>query len=258
MIIYQHLAYLLSFVALLTILFSNTSLADISAPQISTPEERIDLGSIIEGNVAYGKFTLVNEGQAILDITDVVAKCGCTVIDFEPVSLHEGEEIVINFSIDTAGKMGDILKSITVVSNDPETPNYIIFAFIRVITPEHEVIDKTKLFEGECANCHSLPAIGLVDEPLFEAVCFMCHGHHGLGGLAKPINDLDYLSNFDENYFREIISGGKEDSMMPAFSSENGGPLTDEQIDSLVNLMIWWREGFMFRNNPAAQGAALR
>jgi mono/diheme cytochrome c family protein len=39
------------------------------------------------------------------------------------------------------------------------------------------------------------------------------------------------------NYWREWITNGKPGTLMPAFTSAQGGPLDDAQVDSLVDYL---------------------
>jgi hypothetical protein len=42
----------------------------------------------------------------------------------------------------------------------------------------------------------------------------------------------------DAAFWRKWISEGKEHTLMPAFAKEHGGPLTPEQIESLVEFAV--------------------
>ncbi len=227
-----------------------TALAE---PKIAFSSTEIDLGSVKHAEVAHGAFTIYNRGDSDLDITRFESTCGCTVIESKLGIIAPGKSQVIRFAVDSTGKAGNIRKTIQVDSNDPESPEVGIYLFLNVALQEHQQMDKTALFKGSCGACHSEPAQQHVDETLFEKVCYMCHGHYGLGGISAPINDFDYLERMDAESVRATIANGKVGSAMPAFSVRHGGPLSDEQIDSLVALMEWWKEGYVFRQNKAAQ-----
>ena len=44
-----------------------------------------------------------------------------------------------------------------------------------------------------------------------------------------------YLQRLDKHRIRSAITHGTSDGFMPGFASENGGPLDEAQIESLVN-----------------------
>ena len=48
--------------------------------------------------------------------------------------------------------------------------------------------------------------------------------------LANP----EYESLIDDASMRDVISRGEKGTLMPAFAQENGGQLTDKQIDALL------------------------
>lgn len=229
-------------------IFSTNAFAS-SAPQIYLPTQKIELGDAMHGDIAKGSFIVANRGNAPLTIEDIGASCGCTVIDFESTVLEAKKELTINFTVDTIGKVGEIRKAISIKTNDPDTPEIEVYAYLRIKLKEHEQVDSSAIFKGDCQYCHADPAQGRFGEALFEAACYMCHGHYGLGGVARRINDFTYITTNENQHFRQIISDGIPDSAMPGFSDQHGGPLSNKQIDSLVELMRWWEEGFVFKAN---------
>ncbi len=230
-------------------LLSQTGLAA-GIPKIHISSQKIDLGEVMHSEFAEGSFLLGNSGNAPLKVTEIESSCGCTVVDFEPgVVIAPGQKKSIKVSVDTIGKVGEIRKKLVVKSNDPLTPEIDVFIYVRVKLADHESPDRSAIFKDTCRFCHSEPAKGLSGEELFEAVCYMCHGHYGLGDIARRINDFGYITNNDDAYFRRVISDGVPGSSMPGFSLSKGGPLNEEQIDSLVKLMRWWEEGYVFKKN---------
>ena len=72
---------------------------------------------------------------------------------------------------------------------------------------------------------------------LYAENCAVCHGLNGEGiGATPPLNAPGLQSMpFDELY--KIIARGRFDTAMPAWSKEDGGPLSDYQIGELVALI---------------------
>lgn len=97
---------------------------------------------------------------------------------------------------------------------------------------------------------------------IFENNCRTCHGIQGRGvdGLGPSINAADLfngerLRSFGftgtiEDYLRGVISAGRPvpsagttyAQRMPTWGQENGGPLRNDQIDSLVAFIMNWEE----------------
>ncbi len=87
----------------------------------------------------------------------------------------------------------------------------------------------------------------LAFEALYGANCAGCHGANGQNGAATNLANPEYQALIDDASLREVIAKGpnhpsdKDPSLgtpggtlMPGFAQENGGMLTDGQIDALV------------------------
>jgi cytochrome c oxidase cbb3-type subunit 3/ubiquinol-cytochrome c reductase cytochrome c subunit len=89
-------------------------------------------------------------------------------------------------------------------------------------------------------------------ETLYGDNCAGCHGAHGQNGAAADLANPEYQALVDDASLREVIAKGanhlsdKDPSggtLMPAFAQENGGQLTDQQIDALVaGIRASWRK----------------
>jgi mono/diheme cytochrome c family protein len=72
---------------------------------------------------------------------------------------------------------------------------------------------------------------------LYAENCTICHGLAGQGiGATPPLNNPN-LSASDPQALFKTISRGLYGTSMPAWSLEDGGPLSDYQIDQLVQLI---------------------
>jgi cytochrome c oxidase cbb3-type subunit 3 len=72
---------------------------------------------------------------------------------------------------------------------------------------------------------------------LFRENCSGCHGAEGKGGPGRILNDGLYLAWAPKDQLREVIAHGRAGTAMPAWSRAEGGPLTDAQINALVDGM---------------------
>jgi cytochrome c oxidase cbb3-type subunit III len=82
------------------------------------------------------------------------------------------------------------------------------------------------------------PATEVTDfSQLYAVNCSGCHGAGGRFGAARPLNDPLYLALVSDNTLRQMIAQGVPGTPAPAFAQEVGGPLTDKQIDLLVEGM---------------------
>lgn len=69
---------------------------------------------------------------------------------------------------------------------------------------------------------------------LYSENCAGCHGRNGKGGMALALGDPVYLAIANDSVIRAVTAKGVMGTAMPAFAQSSGGPLTDQQIDSIV------------------------
>lgn len=105
-------------------LFTNSRLtASLRAPKIVFKENGHDFGHVPRGPELQYNFRFTNKGNAVLKIERVQTSCGCTgatVGEKTEYKKNESGEIKITFN--TQGRSGHQEKTVSVFSNDPETP----------------------------------------------------------------------------------------------------------------------------------------
>ena len=72
---------------------------------------------------------------------------------------------------------------------------------------------------------------------LYKQNCAGCHGPDGRRGAARSLNDSLYLAFITDAAMKQVISDGRTETNMPAFSLRAGGTLTDQQIDLIISGM---------------------
>ena len=198
-------------------------------------------------------FAVTNKSDKRVEIQELRPSCGCTVAEMpsQPGVLEPGARGSFRATADFKGKFGVFVKSIHVVSNFGTQ-----MLTVRVEIPDTEEsrrkrnqemakLDRQAVFRGDCAACHVAPTAGKTGGELFQAACGICHT---AAHRASMVPDLAIAREArDEAYWRKWIGEGKEQSLMPAFAAARGGPLTEPQIDSLVEYLA---------KNFAAQPAA--
>ncbi|NOY64465.1 MAG: DUF1573 domain-containing protein [Nitrospirae bacterium] len=143
--------------------------------------------------------------------------------------LGPGEEGQIMVTVTTEGKKGPVTKTVQIRSNDPGKPLVILKLKANVLDPFHKGVHEAKeIFRTPCSRCHVEKGLGKSGAFLYQADCLLCHRR---GKSAVSISEMKRLTREE---LEEIIKYGKPDTMMPGFSFEIGGPLTERQINSLV------------------------
>jgi len=81
-----------------------------------------------------------------------------------------------------------------------------------------------------------IPADQIVDfKVLYGQNCAGCHGAGGNLGPAPPLRDAIFQAIVPKEELETILTKGRQNTLMPAFSNENGGTLTSTQIQVLVH-----------------------
>lgn len=86
---------------------------------------------------------------------------------------------------------------------------------------------------------------------LYAENCAVCHGAEGQGRVGATLAK-DWPSIRPDLTVRTIIANGVQGSPMPAWGQTNGGPLTEAEIDALVEYILSWQTGGAPRYTPAA------
>ena len=186
-------------------------------------------------------FNVKNSSSEDIVIDHVQTSCGCTVakLPSQPWTLTPGTNGQVNVTVNLAGKQGTFYKTVFVYAtngqkidlnlkvNMPENPE-----MSRLRNQQLAMADHQSVFKGDCARCHVDPAKGLMGAPLYAKACGICHEAYPRDSKVTNLHAMAHPTNLD--YWKQIIANGKTNTMMPGFSSTAGGPLTDDQIDSLV------------------------
>ena len=90
------------------------------------PEIQFDFGSVKEGDVLTHSFQLINDGTDDLNILDVKTSCGCTAALPSTKVLKPKETGSVAVEFNTANRSGKVVRTITVTTDDPETPSKIL------------------------------------------------------------------------------------------------------------------------------------
>ena len=90
---------------------------------MEAPQSAFDFGWRDSAETVTNRFVLRNAGDVPLYLTDIRTSCGCTRAEPERRALAPGEETELEVRTALRGLNGRIRKSVTVTSNDPNTPH---------------------------------------------------------------------------------------------------------------------------------------
>jgi mono/diheme cytochrome c family protein len=195
------------------------------------------------------KFAVTNVSKGEIAINYIRTSCGCTIpqMPSQPWRLAPGEGGSLPFHVDIRGKSGLLTKVANI-----ETSQGFTVLILNVDIPgpapgttsmndrlrnlEVAAADRQAVFQGDCAQCHVAPGVGKTGELLYVSVCGICHDAEQRAAMVPDLKAV--ATPGDKDYWRRWIACGKPGSLMPAFAAEQDGPLSDEQIDSLVKFLL--------------------
>lgn len=196
-------------------------------------------------NVLFA-FHFTNASPEAVTLQRVRTSCGCTTASLPemPWTVAGGEAGAFDVTMDIRGKRGQVskmvyvytdkgFKSLTVRAEISQDPSMSDAERLRNL--QLAVTDRQAVFRGDCARCHATPARNKQGRALFQAVCAVCHEAENRAEMVPDLRALKPTPGPD--HWRQWITHGKAETLMPAFARNDGGPLTPEQIDSLVDYL---------------------
>jgi mono/diheme cytochrome c family protein len=194
-------------------------------------------------------FSLTNISDTNVTISRVRTSCGCTVakVPTNIWTVPPGSNGTFEVVADLRGKSGVITKVVTVDTTAgyrfltlrvsiPATPLTANTLALRARNLQVAMVDRQLVFKGDCAICHLQPAVGKTDEALYRAACGVCHEAEHRASMVPNLHALNRPT--DQEYWRNWITKGKPNTLMPAWALPEGGPLLEGQINSLIEYVM--------------------
>lgn len=97
------------------------------APVLSVDDPEFKFGKINQGEKVEHVYVLTNSGKSDLHIRKVKASCGCTAVQPEKKVIGPGESVNIKTVFNSAGKVGNQNKTVTIITNDPKKSKMILW-----------------------------------------------------------------------------------------------------------------------------------
>jgi mono/diheme cytochrome c family protein len=173
------------------------------------------------------------------------ASCGCTTAQLPPLpwTIPPGGNGGFGVTVNLQGKTGTLFKSVTISTDKGSKDLGLRITILPPVIPNMtdadrargvamSKVDRQAVFKGDCAACHIKPGEGKYGKALFDAVCAVCHETEHRATMVADLHNLTVPTN--DEFWRTWITHGKPGSLMPAFSTAEGGPLNDMQIASLA------------------------
>jgi mono/diheme cytochrome c family protein len=191
-------------------------------------------------------FTFTNISPGSVTVLSGRGSCSCTTVQLPPTpwTIPAGGAGEFTATINLAGKSGTVLKY-AIIATDKGTKNLLLR--VNILPPPAPSpmtdaerargiaaakVDRQAVFKGDCATCHSKNLDGKYGQDLFQAACAICHEGPIRSSMVPDLRNLKDPTS--QEFWRAWITSGKPGTLMPAFASSQGGPLSDLQISSLA------------------------
>lgn len=113
---------------------ASESESEVALPKMVFDSQEFEFGEIAQGEKVKHAFKFTNEGENTLIISDVSARCGCTVTAWPKTPIGPGESNEIEVVYSSAGRSGRQAMVITVITNS--VPNTTVLKISGdVLTP---------------------------------------------------------------------------------------------------------------------------
>jgi mono/diheme cytochrome c family protein len=201
--------------------------------------------------VAPFSFRLTNVWTNEIRIDQVKASCGCTTAKLPSIPWHlaPGASGDVSAQVNLAGKPPGLLtktltfftsvgnRIITLKVHVPNTGDVIesLSAEDRKAAMQKAMADAQAIFKPDCAKCHVEKGARSFGQDLYAADCGICHESSHRDTAVPDLHALKVPTSLE--YWKTIIAFGKPHTMMPGFAISQGGPLTEQQIDSLASYL---------------------
>lgn len=156
-------------------------------------------------------------------------------------SIEPGKSATLTVQLEPQTR-GLIEKTVNIASNDPSGPLRRIVVRAEVQPDVHEASGlniRKSFFSQECRPCHADKGMGKMGQELFNADCALCHGSLNERNHRRALNGVELAKDLVE--LRKRIAAGTGRGTPHGFSTAVGGPLSEAQINSLVDLFKKWQ-----------------
>ncbi len=226
----------------------------VSGPRIEADAAEFSFGRVPNDRAVEHVFKIRNAGTKPLVITRVQTSCGCTAAMMETSVVDPGQTGRLRVSFNPHGQKQVVTRTVTVYSNDAVQPTLALKVTAEVVPAgdEKKAPEPSKrahareaklVFSTACLKCHGPKSSGESGAHLYASACVACHGASGAGvrlgdEVIGPPLRLAGMSVKSGPGLTQTVQAGTGHPAMPGYGKAYGGPLTDAQVASLVDLIL--------------------
>ena len=203
---------------------------------------------VVTDGQAHFVFSVTNISPRNITIQGIQPSCGCTTVQSPPLPwvIAAGTNGQFALIVRMVGKAREQAESALI---DTDHGFKVVFVNLHIQPPavpyrsraellhddELARTDRQAIFQGECVTCHVRPGVGKDGKDLYYAICAVCH--EGKNHLFPTPDLFAVKTPANVIFWLDGIAQGKPGTLMPAFSSNAGGPLSEMQIAGLARFL---------------------
>ena len=186
---------------------------------------------------------LTNASSAPVVIKRLRPHCDCTTVRSTaelPATVVSGASLPIEITTDLKDRHETFTQVIAI-----ETPKETNRLVLEIIMPELTTREKNQraafadrqaVFKKDCAVCHWQPALSKPIDTQYKVLCGTCHDAVERASVVPDLHQPSKTKR-DHAYWSEWIRRGKPGTFMPAFEKRFGGPLTEAELQRLIDFV---------------------
>jgi mono/diheme cytochrome c family protein len=206
---------------------------------LSVEPRAFDFGEVEAGTMLSHRFAVKNLTTETLHLR-ASASCGCTTPKLEKSELQPDEFTNLDVEIDTSMKQDSVTKTVTIHTDDSHESRTDVKLSMLVTDPHAGMASEggSKIFtDQKCAACHVTRGEGKFGRDLYNADCAMCHGPKAEGAVGPPLFGPYQKKEYAQIMQNIVEKGSATHRSMPGFLDTSGGPLTQEQVQSVLDYL---------------------
>ncbi len=122
----------------------------VHAAKLACDQPTYDFGQMDNSQDVEHSYVLKNDGDLTLEIRNVRAACGCTVVSISERNVPPGGTTQVSAKLSLRNRTGPQHKTISVESNDPKQPNFVLT--LQGIATAEVQLNPNQLFFGRISS----------------------------------------------------------------------------------------------------------
>jgi mono/diheme cytochrome c family protein len=197
---------------------------------------------------AHFVFDFTNRSSGSVVIQNLQPSCGCTTAQLPalPWVIPAGGSGRFGLTVNLLGKARRRTETAIILTDRGYQEIFFNVNILPPVVParssaerrhdrEIATANRQAIFHGDCVTCHRHPGQGQDGKALYYSACAICHESKDAVSSMPDLFAIKTPANV--TFWLDWIAHGKPGSLMPAFSTADGGPLTEMQIANLARFL---------------------